>query len=297
MFADFFADLWNDHYVLGILSGIPGLGIAPGIRNIQLYDMEGDHYNKILAEILLVANIGTTAMIAGFFLPAIELGAGIVASVCMVTSVCAGVAVTGFNFGNKLSYAIDDLVETGQVSAQTKGAIKSAGLDFGLTFAGGIVGASAIDDAMRVAKAGSSVKFSGGSKSGSNPNTYYHSCADEVADIIADTGFRTDLPNEVAAFHNNRYGRGVYLADSPATALAERPGGTILKVSGNPGKNLDITSRGVIGGDDYTMTHAIARGARKHGFDSITFMSAKNPDGVNTVIFNPANVRVEEILR
>jgi len=51
----------------------------------------------------------------------------------------------------------------------------------------------------------------------------------------------------VAAFHNNRYGRGVYLADSPTTALAERPGGTILKVSGNTGTNLDITSRGVIG--------------------------------------------------
>ena len=135
--------------------------------------------------------------------------------------------------------------------------------------------------------------YKGGSKTG----TYYHSCADEVADIIADTGFRTDLPNEVAAFQNNRYGRGVYLADSPATALAERPGGTILKVSGNKGKNLDITSRGVIGGDDYTMTHAIARGARKHGYDSITFMSAKNPGGVNTVIFNSANVKVEGILR
>ncbi len=134
-------------------------------------------------------------------------------------------------------------------------------------------------------------------KGGSNVNIYYHSCADEVADIIADTGFRTDLPNEVVAFHNNRYGRGVYLADSSATALAERPGGTILKVSGNRGKNLDITSRGVIGGDDYTMTHAIARGARKHGYDSITFMSAKNSRGVNTVIFNPANVKVEEILR
>lgn len=135
-----------------------------------------------------------------------------------------------------------------------------------------------------------------GIESGSKTDFYYHSCADEVADIIADTGFRTDLPNERAAFQNNRYGRGVYLADSPATALAERPGGTILKVSGNTGRNLDITSRGVIG-DDYTMTHAIARGARKHGYDSITFMSAKNSTGVNTVIFNPANVKVEEILR
>lgn len=45
------------------------------------------------------------------------------------------------------------------------------------------------------------------------------------------------------------------------------------------------------------MTHAFARGTRKHGYDSITFMSAKNPGGVNTVIFNPVNVQVEEVLR
>ena len=45
------------------------------------------------------------------------------------------------------------------------------------------------------------------------------------------------------------------------------------------------------------MTHAIARDARKHGYDSITFVSSKNPSGINTVIFNPNNVSVEEILR
>ena len=39
-----------------------------------------------------------------------------------------------------------------------------------------------------------------GIESGSKTDFYYHSCADEVADIIADTGFRTDLPNERAAF-------------------------------------------------------------------------------------------------
>lgn len=87
------------------------------------------------------------------------------------------------------------------------------------------------------------------------------------------------------------------MADSITTALAERPGGTILKVTANKGKNLDLTDRGVIGGDDYTMTHAIARGARKHGYDSITFVSAKNPDGVNTVIFNPNNIESVEIMR
>lgn len=134
-------------------------------------------------------------------------------------------------------------------------------------------------------------------KGGKKINSYYHSCGDDVADIISDKGFRTDLPSNVDAFHNNRYGQGVYLADSPVTALAERPGGTILRVSGNEGKNLDISSRGVIGGSDYTMTHAISCGARKHGYDSITFMSAKNPSGINTVIFNPRNVIVEEIIR
>lgn len=134
-------------------------------------------------------------------------------------------------------------------------------------------------------------------KGGKGSEIYYHSCGDNVADIIADTGFRTDIPNNTDAFHNNRYERGVYLADSPATALAERPGGTILKVTGQSGNNLNITDRGVIGGEDYTMTHAIARGARKHGYDSITFSSAKNPGGVNTVIFDPSKVKVEEIMR
>lgn len=79
--------------------------------------------------------------------------------------------------------------------------------------------------------------------------------------------------------------------------MAERPGGTILKVTANSGKNLNLTSRGVIGGNDYSMTHAIARGARKHGYDSITFMSAKNQNGINTVIFNPVNINIVEVMR
>ena len=142
-------------------------------------------------------------------------------------------------------------------------------------------------------KANVDVKSAGGS----GTTYYYHSCGDDVADIIAENGFRTDIPNPQVAFNNNRYWRGVYLADSPTTALAERPGGTILKVNAETGKNLDLRNRGIIGGDDYTMTHAIARGARKHGYDSITFVSSKNPSGINTVIFNPNNVSVEEILR
>jgi len=38
---------------------------------------------------------------------------------------------------------------------------------------------------------------------------------------------------------------------------------------------------------DYRMGQAIARGARKHGFNSITFNSAQNTVGTNTVIFDP----------
>ena len=143
------------------------------------------------------------------------------------------------------------------------------------------------------------VKTSSGSSS-SDPDgekTYYHSCNDAYADTIAKDGFRIDLPSPSEAFNNNRYGQGVYLADSAATALAERPGGTILKISADIGNNLDLTSRGVIGGSDYSLPHSIARSARKHGYDSITYASAKNPSGVCTVIFDPKKVKVTEIVR
>jgi len=77
--------------------------------------------------------------------------------------ICAGVAVTGFNFGNKISNAIDDVVENGQVSTETWNEIGYAAFEFGTTFAGGVVAASVFDDAIRAVKAGSSVKPSGGS--------------------------------------------------------------------------------------------------------------------------------------
>jgi hypothetical protein len=96
------------------------------------------------------------------------------------------------------------------------------------------------------------------------------------------------LPNPQAAFNNNRFGSGVYLADSPITALAERPGGTILKVQADLGKNLNVTNRGIV---DYDMGHSIARGARRHGFDSITFNSAQNIGGINTVIFDTLRIK------
>jgi hypothetical protein len=55
-----------------------------------------------------------------------------------------------------------------------------------------------------------------------------------------------------------RFGRGVYLANSPATALAERPGGAVLRVRAILGRNLDVTNRGIIDSD---MAKSIARSA------------------------------------
>jgi len=95
------------------------------------------------------------------------------------------------------------------------------------------------------------------------------------------------LPNVVSAWHNNRFGRGVYLADSPLTALAERPGGRLLSVEVNLGKNLDVTHLGIV---DSVVGQGIARGAREHGFDSVTYLSARLSGGVNTVIFDSSRV-------
>ena len=50
-------------------------------------------------------------------------------------------------------------------------------------------------------KANVDVKSAGGS----GTTYYYHSCGDDVADIIAENGFRTDIPNPQVAFNNNRY--------------------------------------------------------------------------------------------
>ncbi|MEG2051957.1 MAG: hypothetical protein RR012_06610 [Oscillospiraceae bacterium] len=111
-------------------------------------------------------------------------------------------------------------------------------------------------------------KFTNPFESGTGVTMLYHSADKNVVDLIKENCFRIDLPNPQAAFHNNRFGRGVYLAESPATALAERPGGAIIEVDAMLGKNLNVTSRGIV---DYDMAHSIARGARKHGFDSITF--------------------------
>lgn len=107
-------------------------------------------------------------------------------------------------------------------------------------------------------------------------------------------GFRTDIPNPVDAFHNSRFGSGVYVSDTPNAALAERPGGTVIKVEANIGENLDITNRGFI---DPDMGKAIARGARKHGYDSITTVSAQPGRGINTIIFDPNKVRAVEVFQ
>lgn len=127
---------------------------------------------------------------------------------------------------------------------------------------------------------------------------YYHSANPSVVDIMKESGFRTDLPNPQAAWKNNRFGRGVYLSDSSETALAERPGGTILKINADIGKNLDFTNRGII---NYDIGQAIARGASKHGYDSIAFLSndAKQQGfkGVNTMIFDPTRVSIQEVVK
>jgi len=115
----------------------------------------------------------------------------------------------------------------------------------------------------------------------------YHSAnPDNVSDIITH-GFKTNKPDVYSAWHNNRFGRGVYLADTPVTALAERPGGQLLSVHVDLGKNLNVTHLGVV---DYDVGQGIARGAREHGFDSITYLSAKVPGGINTVILNPGSI-------
>ena len=79
------------------------------------------------------------------------------------------------------------------------------------------------------------------------------------------------------------------MSDSPSGALAERPGGVVLKVEANLGRNLNILDRGPI--NDAAMAKSIARGASKHGFDSITTKSGKPKGGVNIVILDPKNAR------
>lgn len=147
----------------------------------------------------------------------------------------------------------------------------------------------AIDDVYDVAKTIDRTDdvYDAARGAGNAASGFYHSANPNVVEIIQQNGFRTDLPNPQAAFHNNRFGSGVYLADSPATALAERPGGAILEINADIGKNLDVTNRGIL---DYDMGQAVARGAQKHGFDSITFNSAQIAGGKNIVIFDPTRV-------
>jgi len=120
-------------------------------------------------------------------------------------------------------------------------------------------------------------------------SSFFHSTSDAVVDLIMNGGFRTDIPNPQAAFHNNRFGRGVYLSDTPAAALSERPGGVVLSVDAKLGRNLNIVNRGPI--FDSQIAKALSRGARKHGFDSITTVSVQPNGGINTIILDPANVR------
>lgn len=69
----------------------------------------------------------------------------------------------------------------------------------------------------------------------------------------------------------------------------ERGGGVVLQIDATVGRSLNILNRGPI--YDAAIAKAIARGARKHGFDSIITRSVQPGGGVNTVIFDPRNVR------
>jgi hypothetical protein len=76
----------------------------------------------------------------------------------------------------------------------------------------------------------------------------YHSANPKFTDVMMKDGFNINIPDAQLAFINNRFGRGVYLGDSPATVLAERAGGTVLRIEADLGKNLNVVNRGVIGG-------------------------------------------------
>ncbi len=51
------------------------------------------------------------------------------------------------------------------------------------------------------------------------------------------------------------------------------------------GKNLNIVDRGPI--KDPVLAKAIGRGARKHGYDSITTPSVQEGGSINTVVLDP----------
>lgn len=120
------------------------------------------------------------------------------------------------------------------------------------------------------------------------PQFRFHSTSADVIDLIFSGGFRTDLPDPDTASKNNRFGRAVYISHTPATSLSERPGGMVLLVSVNLGKNLNIGAMGPI----YNMDEAqrIANEARRNGYNSITTHSVVNGAGFNDVVFDPVHV-------
>ena len=85
----------------------------------------------------------------------------------------------------------------------------------------------------------------------------------------------------------------LFRSETPAAALAERSNSVVLKVEADIGKNLDITFRGPI--YDADIAKAIARGAGKHGYDSITTISVQKSGGINTIVFDPTRVRAIQV--
>lgn len=67
----------------------------------------------------------------------------------------------------------------------------------------------------------------------------------------------------------------------------------VLGVQADLGRNLNVTNRGII---DPGMGQSIARGAQRHGFDSITFASSKRAGGVNHVVFNPRRAKATRVI-
>jgi hypothetical protein len=119
----------------------------------------------------------------------------------------------------------------------------------------------------------------------------YHATSRDAFKAISTHGFRTDIPSPQVAFHRNRFGRGVYLSTSAAGAHAERPGGVTLRVRADVRRPLDLRARGPI--TDLAMAKAIARGARKHGYDAIVFRSIRpGGGGTNIVVFDSSRIRV-----
>jgi hypothetical protein len=221
---------------------------------------------------------------------------GVLGAFAAVPAVAEIVANGIYNTPSRIAHGLDSMSYNAQnlMSAPTfdNGVIAGLGLVRDTSFE--ILDLASLGGlgAARAGIAGSLV--SGAERSGvasgtSNVKNVFHATSDSAVNPIIEGGFRIDIPNPQAAFHNNRFGSGVYVSDSPAAALAERANSTVLNVEADFGVNLNITTRGPI--YDADLAKSIARGARKHGYDSITTQSVQKNGGINTIVFDATKVR------